>query len=307
MRLEVRHLRAFHTVAEELSFRRASQRLGIAQPALSRTIQDLEAIVRVRLFERTTRVVGLTEPGKAFLKRTQNLLLSLEEAVHFARKVDGGAASELQVAYNDFAINGLLPEIVREFRISHPSVEVNLWDPTTPEMIESVLDKKFDVVFHMNAHQHPELDHIVVRDERLVCILPASHECAKERSVSLTRLSDEPFVMGRWNSWKVYRRVIESFCETHGFTPTVIQEAVHSDGIMGLVAAEMGVTLYVDTEWIHSIRGVAVRPLKGQTPRIETVATWRRAHRTAGSALSAFLDAIENVVNQRGVRFQVTQ
>ncbi|MET4805588.1 LysR substrate-binding domain-containing protein [Limibacillus sp. MBR-115] len=305
--IETRHLRAFHAVAEELSFRKAAQRLNVAQPALSRTIQDLEMMMHVRLLERTTRVVNLTEPGKVFLKKTRGLMQSLEEAVHLARQVHEGTAGELHVGYNDFAINGHLPEIVRRFRNAHPKINVTVVDPTTPEMIDFVLDGKLDAVFIMDTHHHPALDHIVVRDERMVCVLPASHPLSEKRSLSLSDLADQPFIMGKWSSWKLFRRVIKNFCQSYGFTPQVIQEAVHSDGIIGLVAAELGVTLYVDTDWIHSVRGIAVRPLKGGVPKIETVAAWRRDRRTDGSALSSFLDVTESVVKQKGVHFSAAK
>lgn len=302
MPIEFRHLRAFHAVAEELSFRRAAERLGLAQPALSRTIRDLEALARVRLVERSTRVVGLTEAGRHFQRRTKGLQADLAEAVRFVQRVQSGSAGELRVGYNDYAINGLLPLIVRRFRARWPDVHVSLIDETSPNMVEMVLDKKLDVAFHHGPTPHADLDQLLVRNERLVCVLPASHRLAGNREISMPSLVGESFVMGSWESWKVFYQVLKDFCRPHGVEIDVIQEAVHSDGILGLVAAGLGISLYVDSEWIHSIRGVTVLPIKEMPPRIETVASW---HRDRGDllALSRFLEEVAGVVAEEGSEF----
>lgn len=301
--VELRHLRAFHAVAEELSFRRAAERLGLAQPALSRTIRGLEEALDVRLFERSTRVVGLTEAGRAFQRRTAGVLADLAEAVRFVGRVQSGAAGELRVGYNDHAINGLLPLIVRRFRAGWPDVEVSLIDATSPAMLEMVLDRKLDVAFHHGPMGHREVQQFLVRNERLICALPASHPLADRREISMPDLAGQPFVMGTWETWKALHTPLRDFCRVHGVDMRVIQEALHSDGILGLVAAGLGITLYVDSEWIHAIRGVVVRPLQQMPPRIETLASWRqdRAHQPV---LRHFLQVVQTVVAEEGVEFR---
>lgn len=303
MSLELRHLRAFHAVAEELSFRRAAERLGLAQPALSRTIRALEESLDVRLFERSTRVVGLTEAGRAFQRRTAAVLADLAEAVRFVARVQGGAAGELRVGYNDHAINGLLPLIVRRFRADWPDVEVSLIDATSPAMIEMVLDGKLDIAFHHGPMGHRDIDQVLVRGERLICALPAAHRLAGEAAISLPDLAGESFVMGTLETWKVFHTLLRDFCRPYGVELKVIQEALHSDGILGLVAAGLGISLFVDSEWIHAIRGVVVRPLKEAAPRIETLASWRR-DRGHLPVLRHFLEVVAAVVDEEGVEFR---
>ncbi len=304
MTVEIRHIRAFHAVADELSFRRASERLGVTQPALSRTIKGLEQAMQIRLIERTTRVTRLTEPGKVFLKQTKDLIANLEHAMSLAQRVQSGFAGELRVAFNDFAISGQLPEIVRRFRADHADVEVNLIDLTTPEALGQVLDGTLDVAFHMNfafhtgQHSQSVLDWVVVRDERLVCVLPAVHPLARARRIALADLANEPFIMGRWSNWSIFHTLIGDFCGAHGFTPRIIQEAEHSDGIMGLVAAGMGVTLYVHNDGIDALKGIAVRPLRERPPKIQTLATWRRDRRASWPTLDHFLRTVADVVRQ---------
>jgi len=301
MKIDLRHLRAFCAVAEELSFRRASDRIGVAQPALSRTIKQLEEETGVTLFERTTRVTRLTEAGRAFLGHTQALLESLGEAVDLAQRVQKGIAGEVRVGFNDFAISGLLPETVRHFRAAYPEVEVHLIDATTPDMLSMVLDGALELAFHTGPADHADLRHIVVRKERLVCVLPASHHLVAQDSVSVAQLADDYFIMGRWETWSLFHRIIRDFCRRYGFQPRIIQEAEHSDGIIRLVAAELGITLYVDNDWLHVMKGIAVKPLRENTPRIETLATWRRDRRAKMLAIDHFLQVTSDVVRRNGI------
>lgn len=296
MPVEIRHIRAFHAVAEALSFRRASEHLGIAQPALSRTIKDLEEALQVSLFERTTRVTRLTEPGHVFLKHTSDLLTDLDHAIGLTQRAHSGIAGELRVAFNDHVITEFVPQVVRRFRADYPDVEVDLIDSNTPQAVEMVLDDKIDIAFIIGRQVQPEFDHIVVRKERVVCVLPSSHPLARKKRISIFDLVNEPFIMGRWESWKSYNRLVRDFCAAHGFAPKIIQEAEHSDGIFGLVAAAMGITLQVDSPWVHALRGISVRPLKEQPPEILTSAIWRQDHRAASPTLNHFIETIAGVV-----------
>jgi len=300
MPVEIRHVRAFHAVAEALSFRRASEHLGVAQPALSRTIKDLEETIQVSLFERTTRITRLTESGRVLLKHTSDLIANLDHAIDLAQRAHSGIAGELRVGFNDHAISGLLPQVVRRFRSDYPDIEVTLIDSTTPGALEMVLDDKFDIAFVIGQQFQPEFDHIVVREERVVCVLPASHPLARRKRISITDLAEEPFIMGRWESWKTTTRPIRDFCAAHGFVPQIIQEAEHSDGIMGLVAAAMGVTLHVDSAWIQAFEGIAVRPLRERPPEIHTSAIWRRDRRLTSPTLEHFIQTVADVVSEEG-------
>ncbi len=304
MRIELRHLKAFCAVAEELSFRGASERIGVAQPALSRTIKHLEEEAGVTLFERTTRVTSLTEAGRAFLSRSQAILESLDDAVDLARRVQSGITGEVRVGFNDFAISGLLPETVRQFRAAYPEVDVKLVDSPTPEMLSMVLDGALEVAFHTGPSHHSDLDQIIVRKERLVCVLPSSHRLAAQKALSVADLANEYFIMGRWETWRIYHRIIRDLCRRHGFQPRIIQEAEHGDGIMGLVAAEMGITLYVDSEWLHFIRGIVVKPLREALPQIDTLATWHRERRAKVSTIDHFLQVTADVVARNGIELE---
>ncbi len=298
MPVEIRHIRAFHAVAETLNFRQASERLGIAQPALSRTIKHLEEALRTSLFRRTTRVTRLTDSGRSFLKHTSGIIADLDRAIDLAQRAHSGLTGELRVGFNDLVITNLLPQVVRRFRSDHPHIEVALIDESTPQALEMVLDETCDIAFIVDQHLQPELDRIVVRDEQIVCVLPASHPLTSKERISVTDLANEPFIMGRWDAWKTTSRPIRDFCIAHGFVPNIIQEVDHSDGIMGLVAAEMGVTLHVDSSLLHTMKGIAVRPLHERPPEIRTAAIWRKDCRAASPALDRFIGASADVAAQ---------
>ena len=105
------------------------------------------------------------------------------------------------------------------------------------------------------------------------------HLPAKER-ISIAELAEEPFIMGRWESWKVHHRLIRDFCSAHGFVPQVIQEVEHAYGIMGLVTAALGVTLHANATWIHALEGISVRPLRERPPEAQTSAIWQKGRRS---------------------------
>ena len=300
MPVEIRHIRAFHAVATALSFRQASEQLGIAQPALSRIIKDLEDSIETRLLERTTRVVSLTESGRIFRKRTAHLMEEIEHAIDLAQRTHSGIVGELRVGFNDYAITGLLPEVVRRFRASYPDVEVTLVGGPTPKMQEMVLDGEVHVGFCTGQYSHAQLDQIVVRKERVVCVLPTSHPLAKAKRISVSELAEEPFIMGSWDIWKAFNRLIADFCKEHGVVPRVVQESERSDGIIGLVAAGMGVTLFADSTWIRALNEVAIRPLRERPPKFYTIATWRRDLRSTSIPVDHFVETVTDVVRNRG-------
>ena len=300
MSVKIRHIQAFHAVAEALHFRHASERLGIAQPALSRTIRDLEEAMQISLFERTTRVIRLTEAGRVFLKHTANLVADLDRAIDLAQQTHSGTAGQLRVGFNDYAINGLLPQVVRHFRAGFPDVEVVLLESNSPNSVDMVLDDKFDIAFITGKQFQSEFDRVVVCDEHIVCVLPSSHPLAGKERLSITDLADEPFIMGRWEDWKVHHRLVRDFCSAYGFVPQVIQEVEHTYGIMGLVTAGLGVTLHADAAWIHALEGLSVRPLRERPPEAQTAAIWQKGRRPASPALDHFIQAIEAVVPKEG-------
>lgn len=272
--MDLRHLQAFVAVAEESSFRKASERLYIAQPALSRTIQALEQELEVKLFERTTRSVRVTEPGRYLLERAHLIFKQVEDAKDGTRRVARGEQGELLVGFNDFTISDKLPSIIVDFRARYPDINLDLKDGSSREMMDMVLDRRLDIGFLSGLSPAPELDSLVLRREVFVAVLPAGHRLAGKTKLKVKDLASENFVLG-YESWEIFLNAVYSYCDRAGFRPNVVQTAVHSDGIINLVAAGIGVTIYVDRDWLHRRADILVKPLTDPQPVFESLAVWR--------------------------------
>jgi len=291
--MDIRHLTAFIAVAEEGSFRNASRRLHIAQPALSRTVQGLEQELGVMLLKRTTRNVTLTEPGRHLLERGRQIIKDLNDAAEATRRIDRGEKGELYIGFNDFTIADQLPSVIQSFRSRHADIKLNLVSEVSAEMIEMVLDKRLDIAFLSGVPAPGKTNHMVIREEKFVCVVPRQHRLANRETVSLKELSDEDFVMG-YEDWEVFLDAVDKFCSNAGFKPRVIQRAVHSDGIVNLVAAGVGITIYVEKPWLSRRDDVALVSFKEKQPTFNSVAVWRKTENS--NCLHYLIDTLKETV-----------
>jgi DNA-binding transcriptional LysR family regulator len=292
MSIDLRHLSAFVAVAEELHFRKAAERLHLAQPALSRTIQQLEAQVGSALFSRSTRAVALTDAGRVLLPEARGVLAASVRALARARAAATGSLGRLSVTYMDFAINGVLPGIMTRFRRLHPGVAVELRHLWTEGQRIALLQREVDVGFLIGPFPGPGVHSVTMRRERLCAVLPVAHALARRKRIALRELRDEPFVLGNLQAWAPFRRIVDEACQASGFVPEVVQEAYNSDGIFGLVASGLGVSLYVEGARGYQPRGVVARPLDGCTAEVHTVAAWHADNDSA--ALARFVDVVRH-------------
>jgi DNA-binding transcriptional LysR family regulator len=290
MGIELRHLRAFSVLASELHFGKAAQTLRIAQPVLSRILQKLEADVGVKLLDRTTRRVILTEAGKAFLTEIQLAQVHIEQAVTRARHVAMGMRGELRIAYTDFAINGRLPDFLNRFANSHPDIKLNLtFMPTTVQQI-ALLEQKIDIGFMVGSYDHESMENFEFDEDRYVALLPVDHPLSRKQELSLADLRDENFVMGNGENWTAFRNRLFALCRARNFFPRIVQEASSSEGIFGLVVAGAGVTIYSSCVDNLQRRGLAVRRLVDVATPIPVTAVWERRNRSPGfNTLRRFL------------------
>lgn len=281
MRFELRHIRAFLAVAEELQFRVAAERLHMTQPALSRAIQWLEQAVGTQLFNRTTRSVELTEAGRAFQLECDLAMKHINQAVRLAQSAARGDVGYLRIAYMDFAINGELPKLVERFRAAHPGIRLDLFHMPTSEQKEALLNGTIDFGFLISPFKAATIESMTFSREKMVVLLPAAHRLAAMRTISMKELSEEPFVIGSPGAWTAFRGLFFNLCHAAGFTPTITQEASTSDGIFGLVAANTGISIYPSCVKNIQRAGIVVRALSAKGAVLETEACWAAA---AGSA-----------------------
>jgi DNA-binding transcriptional LysR family regulator len=288
LRFDLRQVRAFLCVAEELHFGRAAERLAMTQPALSRTIRDLEAAIAVALFERSTRRVRLTAAGEAFRAECRLAVGHLQLAANAAKSAAQGRSGRLRVAYMDFAINGRLPQILQAFRATVPGVSVDLeYLPTASQQV-ALLEGRIDIGFMIGPFEAHRIANLPVDQDDFVALLPEGHPLAARETLRLADLAQEPFVIGAEETFSSFRTRLFDLCHRAGFFPEVVQEASNSSGIFGLVAAGAGITVYAGCARNVQRSGVVVRPLTDVKERIPIFAAWLEDH--ASEALRRFRD-----------------
>ena len=192
LKFDLRQARAFAFVADELHFGRAAARLFMSQPALSRSIRQLEEAVGVPLLERSTRRVRLTPAGDAFAVECRVALGHLGRAVNAAQQAAQGREGRLRVGYMDFAINGRLPRVLQAFRDRHPRVDIDLQYLPTALQHAALLEGRLDIAFGIGQFDSPAVVNLLVEQEDFVALLPETHRLARSATVRLGDLATSP-------------------------------------------------------------------------------------------------------------------
>jgi DNA-binding transcriptional LysR family regulator len=288
--MELRHLRYFVAVAEELHFGRAAEKLHIAQPPLSQQIMNLEEELGAGLFDRSRRSVQLTEAGRYFLKEAKLLLAHAEQAADTARRISQGQSGRLVIGFVGSVIHTFLPEGLRSFRGRFPDVELMLQELNTAEQIKALHTRRIDVGFLYPDVQDAALAFRPLIRTPLMVVLPVKHPLAGRRSLRLRELAKEPFIANTRSSEPVVRDAFISMCHSAGFTPKIAQEAGHVQTVLGLVAAGLGACLLPD--FISRIKrpGVKYVPLTGSPPVVELAVVWRSD--TTSALVNSFVEVI---------------
>lgn len=251
--MELRHVRYFVAVAEELHFGNAAKRLNISQPPLTQQIQNLEAELNVQLFERKNRKVFLTPAGYAFYEKSLVVLKAASVSIDTARRVDAGAEEEISVGYNSAVmLTGLVP-ILSEFHAKRPSVYLSLKQLPSNRQYESVasgeLDAGFVDISSAVFAKKQYIDEITISPAiqfPLVAALPLGHSLAEHKTVSLEALRDEEFVILARHQYASLHDLIISLCHRAGFSPNIKVEAEQTPAVLAHVAANFGVAIVPD-------------------------------------------------------------
>jgi DNA-binding transcriptional LysR family regulator len=295
---EIRLIRSFVCLAEDLNFSRAAEQLNIAQPALSRQIQLLESRLGVLLFHRSKRHVELTSAGSVFRKRCYRLLAELDEAEQEARRVAAGQEGSLSVSFIHSSTYGLMPHILRSFREAYPRVELELYEMTIFEQLAALRNGSVDVAIVRPPIADTSIETRLLESQCFVVALPAQHPFSDQEQLSLLDLSQDDFLLfERQQSPLFYSRVI-SMCERAGFVPRVAQYATQIHTMVGLVSSGMGVSILPEVATNLTLPNVTFHRIKDDVPTVETCLAWRPQNEPP--SLSAFVDNARAVADAIG-------
>jgi DNA-binding transcriptional LysR family regulator len=289
--MELHDLRYFVAVAEELHFRRASERLHMTQPALSRQIHALETELGVLLLQRTQRQVQLTVAGELFLAEARAILQRTEQAVQITQRAARGEIGQLKISFVAPALRGILPAIIRAFRDRYPDVQLLLSEKRTQEQVEAFHTHQIDVGVLYLPVDESLLSVIPIATEVWVVALPKHHPLASKQHLSLHELAQEAFILHPRAEGPVFYDQILHLCEQSGFCPNIVQEAGVSQTRIGLVALGMGVTFVPPHFQTDVDPDVAYRPLQGVSLTLNLAIAYRRNH--CSPVVQQFLNVVE--------------
>lgn len=274
--MDLRLLRYFIVLAEELHFSRAAQRLAISQPPLSIAIKQLESELGVALFERTSKAVALTQAGAALYPQALKVIAQLDIAWDTAREVGLGRRGQLTVGFVGGMLLRGLPELVADYEREHPGVRVALREMGSAEQIQALVRGQINLGFLHASVVPAELDSLVVGDEAFVACLPQRHRLAASKSLRVRELRDENIVLfARETSPSYYDSVI-ALCATAGFSPRVHHQVSHWLTALVLVSRNAGVALVPDAFMQAQLRGVRYVRLAGAGARSFAYCAWKR-------------------------------
>jgi len=288
--MELRHLRYFVAVAEELNFSRAAERLHMAQPPLSQQIQDLEAELGIQLFERTKRRVQLTEAGKVFLEEVEKVFEQVNQAVKSAQRASRGEKGKLAIAFNSSATYSVLPKLLYKFHHHCPDIELILQELTTSQQLEKLEQNQIDLGLMYLPINKPKLQVISLLKEPLTIALSASHPLANRTEIAIADLIDEPFILPPPHLGEgLYRQIMQYF-EQINFYPKVTQPATLLQTAIALVAGRVGVAIAPASLQNLQRTDVVYRSIFPTAPEIEIAMVWQENN--LSPVLKKFLEII---------------
>jgi len=298
--MELRHLRYFVAVGEALNFTRAAEKLHLAQPSLSRQIQDLEEEIGVRLLNRSRQGVSLTASGKSFLADAKRVLAHGAQIVDSVQRLDRREKQALNIGYVAALLYDLLPATLAAFQTTFPRVPVHLFDMTCGDQLRALADGKIDLGFvgSMEVRERAGLQSRPIAAYKTVTALPKNHHLARRSTVKLKDLEPMFFVGISEDSRPGYRRWLTESCEKAGYKPRVLQEADLERSVLQAVAGGLGIALLPEPVKKIPHPNVVFRPV---SPVLVTPfwIAWREENRS--EPLKAYVDVVADF--NRRVRF----
>lgn len=294
--MDLRQIRQFIAVAEELHFGRAAERLNMTQPPLSMSIRALEETLGVQLFNRTRKSVTLTSAGMIWLGHARKVLADAERLPVIAQRAARGQLGQLRLAFVSIASYTLLPDLVCRFRAAFPDVRVELREATSDVQFEALASGEIDVgiIVHPGEGFGPAFSHHRLPGEPLVAVVPEGYVPSStivSKSIAFEQIADAPLIFIPRRIAPAYYDIVADYYAVHGRSLRIYQEAIQMQTIIGLVAAGLGISLVPGSMTEMTRKGAHYLSLEGTSPTVETCMIWKDDGDQP--ALQSFLDLLD--------------
>ena len=277
--MELRHLRYFVAVADELNFRKAAERLNVTRPALSKQIKDLEEETGLHLLERDTVSVALTDAGSVFLAEARAILSDVENAVALAREAQDGRRGELRIGSAGQIAAGFLPEALRAFRGTFPDVEVVFVEMTPPEQLEALAKNEIQLGFAYgrDTENVPGMSSLLMVRSTFGVSISKDHPLATRRSVRLEDLAGQTVLCVGDEKHSTHRRDILAMFSESGAVPHATRQILGFESLLTMIAADQGISFLPEIMDLRSTHGIVTIPLLTDRSRVDFTmwAVWK--------------------------------
>ncbi|WP_242158688.1 LysR family transcriptional regulator [Aestuariivivens sediminis] len=277
--LEIRHLKYFLAVAEDLHFRKAAERLFISQPGLSRQIKQLEEDLGIELFLRHNRKVELTKAGMYLQGEIIRNLKNLDNIINHAKLINDGIAGNLKLGYVGSAMQQIIPDLLLKFKLHHPNTALSLKEMDNERQIHALISEDIDIGFVRLERVPDSIVRKPVLRENFCLVLPVKHPLAEGNFKTIKQLKDDSFILFDPNySTSYYEKVMHIFQDA-GFTPIVSHNTIHAGSIYKLVENNFGVSIVPRSLLNENLKGVRFIELKNIPHKTTLSLVWSKANR----------------------------
>jgi len=296
---ELRGLQCFVTLAEELNFSRAAERLHVAQPALSQQIRALEERVGTQLIDRTRRPLRLTEAGQYLATEARQILGSFAEATLGALEIGAGRRGWLSIGFTRSVMYSILPLALKAFHHAYPQVELKLFEMLTDEQNDALRDMRIHIGIGRQPLPMPGYTTLPLLRERFIVMMAADHPLAKRKKVRLADLADTPLILYPAHHNAQFKYTVQALYRDAGVTPIVAHQTYEIQTAIALVAAGLGVTVVGESVARHGRTDVVSRELAGPGAARRTVVAARFRSDDASPHLRAFLECLPPPLDEK--------
>lgn len=291
--MELRHLRYFITVAEELNFSKAALKLFTAQPSLSQQIKDLEEDVGVKLLHRTKRKVELTEEGAVFLEQARLTLAQADKAVAMARQVSQAKQQMLRIGFVPVAEMKIFPYVLPNLRVQNSDLKIELLSMNNSDQSKAIKKGELDITFTRQSLQSDEIESQFVLREPLIFILPKDHPLAKYERIPVKALNGMDFIIPAMEQSQTLHNLILDFAQNNNIELNIVQKADNILFNINSIGMGLGCTILPGYIAPLTMSNTVIRPLDVELPHLDLYVSYRK--NSSSIAVTKFMELLTRV------------